>query len=206
MMAICKPFVALTAEDLMSRDLILVRQDMTLREAATLLARAQVSGAPVVDATGRCVGAVSTSDFIRWAAAERPPRSPDLPRTCSYQRTRLAAGGTLEVRCTLPPGSCSVQRPGDPEGGPQPLCSLPHAVLADWQVVQAAELPHAAVANFMTGDPVTAAADTRISTLARRMIDAGVHRLIVTDAEEKPVGIVSATDVLAAVVRSVESV
>jgi CBS-domain-containing membrane protein len=202
MTATRKPFVELTAADLMSRDLVLVRQDMTLRQAATLLARAQVSGAPVVDAAGRCVGVVSSTDFTRRAAAERPPVPTDLPRTCSYQRACLAANGTPEIRCTLAPGSCPVQRPGHPGGGPELVCTMPYAVLADWQVVRAAELPPDAVADLMTGDVVTAAPEARVGTLARRMIDAGVHRLVVTNEEGRPVGIVSATDVLAALVRS----
>ncbi len=197
-----KPFAALTARDLMSRDLVLVRQEMTLHDAAILLARAQVSGAPVVDAAGRCVGVVSSTDFTRWAAQERPAIPSDLPRTCSYQRTQRAADGSLEVRCTLPPGTCAVQRPGDPEGGKEPVCTMPHAVPADWQVVQSAELPPDTVGERMTRDLAATAPDTRVGTLARRMLDAGVHRLVVVDAEERPVGIVTATDVLAALVRS----
>jgi CBS-domain-containing membrane protein len=197
-----KPFAALTAGDLMSRDLVLVRQEMTLRDAATLLARAQVTGAPVVDAAGRCVGVVSSTDFVRWAAREHPAVPSDLPRTCSYQRPQRAADGSPEVRCTLPPGACAVQRPGDPAGGTEPVCTMPHAVLADWQVVQSAELPPDTVGDRMTRDVATATADTRVGALARRMIDGGVHRLVVLDEEGRPVGIVSATDVLAALARS----
>jgi CBS-domain-containing membrane protein len=197
-----KPFAALTARDLMSRDLVLVRQEMTLHDAAILLARAQVSGAPVVDVAGRCVGVVSSTDFARWAARERPAVPAHLPHTCIYQRTQRAADGSLEVRCTLPPGTCVVQRPGDRAGGTEAVCTMPHAVLADWQVVQSAELPPDTVGERMTRDLATTEPDARVGTLARRMLDGGVHRLVVVDAEEKPVGIVTATDVLAALVRS----
>jgi CBS domain-containing protein len=197
-----KPFAELTAGELMSRDLLLVRQDMTLRDAATLLARAQVSGAPVVDAAGRCVGVVSVADFTRWAAAEPKAIPTDLPRTCSYQRTCRPGNGCSEVRCSLPLGACPVQRPGDPAGGPGPVCTMPHAVLADWQVVRAAELPPTTVGDYMTRNPETVPPATRIPDMARRMIDRGVHRLIVLDGENRPVGIVSVTDVLAALVRS----
>jgi CBS-domain-containing membrane protein len=202
MTATRKPFAALTAGDLMSRDLVLVRRDMILREAATLLERAQVSGAPVVDAAGRCVGLVSSADFLRWAAQEHPTFPSDLPRTCSYQHVFRAADGSLEVRCTLPPGTCAVQRPGDLSGGPEPVCTMPHAVLADWQVVQSAELPPAAVGDCMTKDFTTATPDVRIGVLAQRMLAAGVHCLVVVDAQQRPVGLVSTTDVLAALVRS----
>jgi CBS-domain-containing membrane protein len=165
-----KPFAALTARDLMSRDLVLVRQETTLHDAAILLARAQVSGAPVVDVAGRCVGVVSSTDFTRWAAQERPAISSDLP--------------------------------GDLAGGKEAVCNMPHAVLADWQVVQSAELTPDTVGERMTRDVATTEPDARVGTLARRMLDGGVHRLVVVDAAEKPVGIVTATDVLAALVRS----
>lgn len=57
---------SLTAADLMSRNLVLVPQDMSLQGAARLLSRAQVSGAPVVNENGRCVGVLSTTDFLHW--------------------------------------------------------------------------------------------------------------------------------------------
>src|SRR5262245_46351255 len=59
------PFLALTATDLMSRDLVTIPRGMSLRAAAHLLSEAQVSGAPVVDETGRCVGVLSATDFMR---------------------------------------------------------------------------------------------------------------------------------------------
>jgi CBS domain-containing protein len=53
----------------------------------------------------------------------------------------------------------------------------------------------------MTADPVTARADVRVGELARLMLDAHVHRVIIADPTGRPVGIVSTTDVLAAVAR-----
>lgn len=61
-----KPFHALTAQDLMSPELVVIPQEMTLRNAAHVLLQAQVSGAPVVDESGRCVGILSSTDFLRW--------------------------------------------------------------------------------------------------------------------------------------------
>jgi CBS domain-containing protein len=40
---------------------------MSLEGAARLLSQAQVSGAPVVDAEGRCVGVLSATDFVHRA-------------------------------------------------------------------------------------------------------------------------------------------
>src|SRR4051812_17557451 len=67
-----KPLTALTAEDLMSREVITVPTGMSLRGAALLLTRAHVSGAPVVDERGRCVGVLSTSDFLKLAGGIAP--------------------------------------------------------------------------------------------------------------------------------------
>jgi CBS domain-containing protein len=54
----------------------------------------------------------------------------------------------------------------------------------------------------MTADPVLAAPGTRIGDLARMMIDAHIHRIIVADpVTQRPLGIVSTMDVLAALAR-----
>jgi predicted transcriptional regulator len=39
-----------------------------------------------------------------------------------------------------------------------------------------------------------------MSDLARMMLDAHIHRVIVVDEQNRPVGVVSSTDILAAVV------
>jgi predicted transcriptional regulator len=49
----------------MSRDVIAVRDDMTLQEVATFLTENQISGAPVEDAERRLVGVVSLADVAR---------------------------------------------------------------------------------------------------------------------------------------------
>lgn len=60
------PLLQLTAEDLMSRDVMVIPQHMSLKAAAHLLAQAEVSGAPVVDEEGRCVGVLSAADLVHW--------------------------------------------------------------------------------------------------------------------------------------------
>jgi hypothetical protein len=149
-----KPFLALTAADLMSREVITVPQEMSLRAAAHRLAQAAITGAPVVDGCGRCVGVLSATDFMHWAEQEGS-RAP--------QPSRAA-----------------------------PVCS-------DWQVVDFEELPTIEVRQYMTPDPVTVPPATGIGELARRMLDAHIHRVIVVDREGRPVGVVSSTDILAAV-------
>ncbi|MGL4555477.1 MAG: CBS domain-containing protein, partial [Gemmataceae bacterium] len=59
-------------------------------------------------------------------------------------------------------------------------------------------LPADSVRRYMTADVVTAGRAMRLPELARRMVDAGVHRLVVTDDAGRPVGVVSAACLLAA--------
>jgi CBS-domain-containing membrane protein len=155
MVTSCKRLLELTAKDLMSRHVVTIARGMSLRAAAHRLAEAGVSGAPVTDEHGRCIGVLSTTDLVRW-----------------MDRGVEAA-------------SCAFGMPG--------------GVCTDWQVIDLAELPSEEVGRDMTADVVTAPADTRIGELARAMLDAHIHRVIITDTLGRPVGIVSTTDVLAAV-------
>jgi CBS domain-containing membrane protein len=54
----------------------------------------------------------------------------------------------------------------------------------------------------MSQEPVTADPETPVRLLARRMIEAAVQRVVVTDSAGGPVGIVSATDLVAAVAEA----
>jgi CBS domain-containing protein len=65
--AAARPLLALTAADLMISPVVTIPQGTSLREAARLLHRSNISGAPVVDPEGRCVGVLSSSDFVTWA-------------------------------------------------------------------------------------------------------------------------------------------
>src|ERR1700756_3143626 len=68
-----KPMTELSAADVMSRDVVTVPQTMLLHHAAHLLARKQISGAPVVDDSGRCVGILSATDFVRHVESGPEP-------------------------------------------------------------------------------------------------------------------------------------
>jgi CBS domain-containing protein len=199
-----QPFLALTAGDLMSQPVKIIPQGMSLRAAARVLFDANISGAPVVDASGRCVGVLSTTDFVRWAAKQnhKGPEEDRLPLSCSFQIKAKGPTGQEVILCTLASGACPMQVPRPGPGGKEVLvCNQPHAVFADWQSVELEELPADEVHRYMTADPVLVLPSTPIGELARRMVDAHIHRLIVVDLEGRPVGVVSSTDVLASVAR-----
>jgi CBS domain-containing protein len=155
MLTTTKPFLALTAADLMTPDVVMIPKEMSLRTAAHMLAQHQITGAPVVDAMGRCVGVISATDFMRWADEDRP---------------------------TTP----------EPNADSNCVCS-------EWQVMDLEEIPTDEVARYMTPDPVTVAPAITVGQLARQMLDAHIHRVVVVDRGNHPVGVVSSTDILAAV-------
>lgn len=52
------------ARDIMSKDVIVLTPDMDVQEAADLLVRYRIHGAPVVDPNGMLVGMVSLVDLV----------------------------------------------------------------------------------------------------------------------------------------------
>lgn len=197
-----KPLLELTAEDLMSRDLLVFSEEMPLREAAQSLLRVQVAGAPVVDVNGKCVGVLSAFDYVRLFKARPEALQPAhglRPMTCPFQARLGTANGREAVHCLLALGACPLQRPQkNAKGENLLLCEEPHCVLADWQVVELEQLAEDPVRQYMTPDPVTVSMGASIRELARTMIDAHIHRVVVVDEQQKPIGIVTSTDILAA--------
>jgi CBS-domain-containing membrane protein len=201
MIATAKPALALTAADIMSREVVTVPHHTTVRDAAALLRRARVSGAPVVDDQGRCVGALSSVDFLRWAEGCAPDEANGPVATCPYQAKGRLLTGEAAVICTLAVGSCPLQsvRPTT-AGRHATLCLQPTGALSDWQYLPE-DRPGESVRRYMTTDLVIAGPRTPLRELARVMVDAHVHRVFVLDERGRPVGVISSTDVLAAVAR-----
>jgi len=155
-----KTLFHLTAGDVMNGMIVVIPQDMSLQGAARRLMEYQVSGAPVVDEEGRCVGVISASDFVQWAGDGGKARRPAIAPGC--------------------------------------VCSA-------WQILDAEQISSEnRVRCFMTADPVTVGQTTPVQKLAQMMLDARIHRVIVVDRQERPIGIVTSTDILAAFARAGE--
>jgi CBS domain-containing protein len=150
----------LTAADLMTAPVMTIPQETPLREAAHLLSRSHISGAPVVDTEGRCLGVLSSSDFVSWA-----------------EKGGEAGEGEKAIRFIAPWG--------------------------EW--VRIDESPDTEIRHYMTAQPVTVAPATPLGELAQKMVDAHIHRVLVVDDQVRPCGIVTSTDVLAAVARAARS-
>jgi CBS domain-containing protein len=179
----------------MSRDVQTIGCDMSLGEAARELARLGVRGAPVIGEAGRCVGVLSVTDLSRWAGGRGVPVTPP-PRACSFQVVDREPGGQETVLCLHAEGGCPFQRARPTTGGnPVVVCTEPHGVPTDWQVVESEATP-AVVRDVMTTRVVSVAPDTPVPELARVMLDRGVHRVLVLDPDGRPVGVVSVDDLL----------
>lgn len=193
-----KPLLEMTAEDVMVRDVVTIPQETTLQEAANVLYREGVSGAAVVDELGRCVGVISASDFVRWAAgtASEVPRA--RSRTCPYRMKGHRESGWEGWICVLGQGGCPFQGSQPTLGGRHvSVCLRPATAFNDWQQLTQA-LPADAVGRYATAGVVTVEPHVRLAELARKMLDEGVHRLYVIDGSGRPVGVVSSTALLAA--------
>lgn len=186
----------LTASDLMSRDVEAISAGLPLREAAALLARREIHGAPVVDDGGRCVGVLSVTDLARWASG-RAESGVQLPRSCAFQEKYSEPGGRETILCRLAKGVCPFQRLRQmPDGQLAVACIEPHCVPVDWQVVEEEALPGEAVRDLMTTAVVTVDPATPVPELARLMLEHQVHRLIVLDAARHPIGVVTVSDLM----------
>jgi CBS domain-containing protein len=196
-----KQFTDLTAGDLMSGDLLLLTDDMGLQEAARMLMRHRISGAPVVNQSGRMVGVLSSSDFVRLAGhmAGDEEYRPE-PLSCIFQR-EWTDGEHSATICTLPAGACSGQQVTGEGSEEKVVCAQPHSVFCDWQMVEVESLPADSVRGYMSRDVITAERSTTLKELAHKMVDSHIHRVFVVDRDQAPLGIVTSTDILNAVAQ-----
>lgn len=202
-----KNLTDLSAADIMNVHVVRVPEQMPLREAVPLVIRAGHGGAAVVDHDGRCVGMLSTANLIRLDQQHDlgAAHGVALPVTCSFQTKYRLADNSTAILCTLPEGMCPIQsKRQEPDGRCVLVCSQPHAVPTDWQVVRVEDHAEVTAAECMTPNPVTVSPDTPVSAVARKLIDRQVHRLLVLDQDQRPVGIISSTDLLAAMADSGE--
>jgi CBS-domain-containing membrane protein len=64
---------SLRARDVMTRDVVVLRDDDTIASAVLRLRERNVTGGPVVDATGVLVGLLSIVDLVQPRSGGRPP-------------------------------------------------------------------------------------------------------------------------------------
>lgn len=149
--------------DVMNRKVVCISANALMAQAAALIVEHSISGLPVVDDAGLCVGILSTSDFTRR----------ELHR--------------------------------DSEGH-LPIANVQEILVQDEYsgTFRIEEILEDRVANHMTNAIQTISPQATVLQAARCMCLEQVHRLIVIDEGDRPVGIVSTLDVLAALVAAVD--
>lgn len=101
------------AADIMRKDVVTVRDTATIRELAQLLLESGISGAPVVDASGKLVGVVSQTDLVRGVREEpQPHEAPayhaDLDRWLGRHGFQVEAPDFKVVREVMTPGAITA--------------------------------------------------------------------------------------------------
>jgi CBS domain-containing protein len=86
----------LVAKDVMTSPVITLRPGTPLREAAEVFLRHHISGAPVVDETGRLVGIVTEADLLRREAQPMPEARRGF-LSFLWRDVQLRAGRTVRV-------------------------------------------------------------------------------------------------------------
>jgi CBS-domain-containing membrane protein len=94
--------LSLRVSDVMNRGVVQVSQHDSLSQAAHTLAEKSISGAPVVDEQGRCVGVLSATDFVKRHAGRNPQRS--ASRLCGDEQQLSSPG---------PQGALNLAASGD---------------------------------------------------------------------------------------------
>jgi predicted transcriptional regulator len=158
------------ARDIMTRNVVTFRNSDPLTLAAATLLSEQVSGAPVVDESGKCVGILSASDLL--GAEEKVAK----------ERQKVAESAFWTSNLALPMSIYASK-----------LEEVRDKIAPAW------EQP---VERFMTSNLVSVEEDTTAGTIVKDIVDAHVHRVLVTDTNGRLQGIVSTTDILAALMRA----
>lgn len=163
-------FLQKRAEEVMVRDVTILRRDDTLANAAYTFLHKQISGAPVVDGNGACLGVLSVTDIL-GAADKVAERQAEIAEAF-FSRSDLVLPATVYEDDL--------------------------AAVRD-KISPAAEQP---VENFMITDIVAVRASDTLEKVARDFVDARIHRVLVLDDDQRLVGLITNTDVIAALLRS----
>jgi CBS domain-containing protein len=177
----------LEIRDVMTRDVLTVTPETTLREAADLFSRHHISGAPVL--AGRSVvGVVSATDLLEFVASNDGLRSPSDDRPSVENTERMRAeyddeAASLVFTDWMPEIEMDDAEPFVMDN------TLPTDLFGEHTV-----------SEVMTCEICSLPPQALVTEAARYMWKAGVHRLLILD-RGRLAGILSMSDVSRAVAR-----
>jgi CBS domain-containing protein len=170
---------SVSVRDLMRTDIVAVEPTTTVRELVRTLAEHRIGGTPVLDAEGRLVGIVTTTDLVRLAAEAAEVPLADLLGDIAPEGTDPHVDGLMSFLAA------------DAWGDAESLAPLSAPDGEDTGI----EYEEYTVADIMRPARCTVKPDDSLESLARALLEAHVHRAPVLEAE-RLVGIVTTFDVL----------
>ena len=175
----------LRARDLMTRDPIVVREEVTVAELCDLLQEKNINGAPVVDARGGLVGVVTQEDIIYGAMGHPKSAAADAARAPRAEGKRRGK----RVVAILRQRALKEAPIPSPRAGEKPFWSDEH------RPPDPMEMP---VSAIMTSPAISADEETPLADLCRIMWNLRIHRLPIL-REGKVTGLVSSMDLCRAI-------
>lgn len=193
-----------TARELLGGQLLILPENMPLRDAARLLLQEHLRAAPVVDRDGKYLGVLSAADAVQ--PTDPGDDASGMARTvrraaCPFRARRRQIDGTETVVCALPTGICPVRVPRDAAGSAGALCNDPGDEVLDWQVAHVERLPTEPVRRFATAEPLVARADEALAVLSGRLLESHARRVVIIDDQQRPCALVGRGEVRAALQR-----
>jgi CBS domain-containing protein len=182
---------ALTVQDIMSTEVVVLEPELTLRDAVTLLSTRQITGAPVVS-VGKIVGTLSANDVLAFEA--------DTPGVPTERREEPEPDGEMVeaeseedewAKDVDPPSAYFSEQWGGAEADVAER--LEELSGPEWDVLQEHTVAEAMSQGLRWVSPATS-----IEEAAAYMLRGRIHRAVVLHRGEL-VGIVTATDVMRAV-------
>ena len=176
--------------DIMTREVISVSPDLSIRDAMSILSSRHISGAPVV--VGKeIVGVVTSNDLMAFAA--ELPGAPTQRAEEDVEYGEVRTRDTDEQDVDVEPLGTFFTEMWDDVGADTTI-RFAGINGAEWNVLE-----EHTVEEAMTRAPICAVpADTTLPAAAEFMRVHSIHRVLVTD-EGRFVGIVTATDIANAV-------
>lgn len=179
----------MTVLELMTRDVVTVGPETTLRELASLLVTEHIGGAPVV-AREEVLGVISATDLLEFAAD-----APGSPTERLEQYTGFGEDTESRVAEVEEGEEASAAYFTDfwEDVGAETVERFQELESPEWNV-----LDEHTVGEFMSRTVFSLTPDVEVQMAARRMLDADVHRALVIE-DGRLVGVVTSLDILRAV-------